>query len=1080
MHNAEKISRASNMLALDTAKSVVVQACAGSGKTWLLSSRIARALVEGVPARSILALTFTNKAAAEMRNRVIGHLQEMAQLSQPELSAKLSDWGLSGEALNQAMDRAPFAFARFLADPEPPVICTFHSWYIKIAAMAPLSMAGAATMSLSTQPWDLMRRAWQLFFEEHVDQTPYAQLVKIIGGYNTREACEQWVRLQVEWTAFGAAIGFGKLTSHQALKAHEQALIENEKAITSFYQTHAGLAAELAKAFDQITGKEEFVGFLKRWRAEELSALTKLLLTPITGSDQLDANSRRRFRLKGGDSRFIRQGQEVRLWGSQAEHYSAKTQDFVCALIDLLDQNDGRLLEARTKMLWSCSQTLSNCLRSVMAVSHEIDFSGLESVAWDLLGGANAPDFHARLDTHIRHILVDEFQDTNPTQWAMLRAWLEQYLQDDPSVRDKRPQVFLVGDPKQSIYRFRRADPQVFQIAARWLKEHYGALEISANTTRRCGPEVTAFLNRAMPGLDAFNRYQPHETLATKNTGFVAWLPEAQNWQEEGSRIGGALKQIKADHPQLRWSDMRILVKTRTHVGHYERALAASGIPFVSDRAGGLLSAPEVRDLIALIRFLAFPWSDTDCAQTLKSPIFGLTDHHLAQIALHESEPKTSFYDRLKAFCATSQAQAELKEAQALLDQWINWATELPVHDLLDRIIYQHRVFDRMAARFSKGVSLQCIANIEAFMALALELDTGRLPSLARFLQELKRWTLVKDADAPGPGLIPNVDAVCISTMHGAKGLESEVVVLADLMDRDRSDAGLRWLINWNQNRDRILSVCSWQSSDPIDDAAWSALQDDAAQAQAEDFNLAYVGATRAKRILLFSATRVKKDADDSWFAKLCGFCDPWTERQNQENISAKDLSLTNKASELIWRGIDFDRSVPTPITKPSAETLALRQGKALHRLLEIGPGISEPFALRRLSSFGLPRESQKQVLEAVRLIAQKESVQIIFDPSKTSYAEREWPIGDEENFSLMRPDRIIQVSVAPEIWWIVDFKWSLLDSERADYVNQLSRYQEQFKTIRSGASVCAKILTAKAELWSLSGATLVLEKASQ
>ena len=93
--------------ALDISRSVVVEACAGSGKTWLLSSRIARALVEGAPPRSILALTFTNKAAAEMRIRVVKHLEELATASPKDLAEKLSQWGLSGEALDRAIENGP-------------------------------------------------------------------------------------------------------------------------------------------------------------------------------------------------------------------------------------------------------------------------------------------------------------------------------------------------------------------------------------------------------------------------------------------------------------------------------------------------------------------------------------------------------------------------------------------------------------------------------------------------------------------------------------------------------------------------------------------------------------------------------------------------------------------------------------------------------------------------------------------------------------------------------------------------------------------------------------------------------------
>ena len=1055
-----------HQIALDTSRSVVVEACAGSGKTWLLSSRVARALLEGTPPREILALTFTNKAAAEMRTRVIGHLKEMAELPEEKLEIKLREWGLAGDALNKAMVQARDLLARYLLDPQPPVIATFHSWYSRLAAMAPLSLAGIATRSLSQRPWDLMRQAWKQFYAEEMEGLPYAALVASMGGNATRQAMESWVQSRVEWAAFGQRLGMDQTSAEQAKALLIQANQLNQQGIDAFYTEQSACAQRLARAFADCAGRESFYEMLSRWQPSDLDALVKLLFTKIDTDTQLDSTEMppARFRMKGGSHVLIRKGTELKKWGPQAGEYIADVESFVRALTSLLNANSARLLHAQTQALWLCGNALGACLDRVMAKTNEIDFTGLELTAWHLMGGQASAGFHERLDQTISQVLVDEFQDTNPVQWAMLREWLSQYVQADQILRQQAPKVFLVGDPKQSIYRFRRADPQVFRVASEWLCQHYGATVLPTNTTRRCGPQVVAFLNAAMPGADPSHRYQAHESHTTNRDGFVARLPIAADWSAEGASIAQALAHIKSEHATLQWSDMRILVRSRTHMAAYEQALAKAGIPFVSDRTGGLLKEPEIRDVMALLRFLAFPWSDVDCAHALKSPIFGCSDAQLAMIAAVTSAGESlSFYEKLTTLADQPNTAAIFKETHASLAQWIDWSAQLPVHDLLDRIIHRQDLVERMAGRFAQGRGLQCIANLEAFLALALDLDTGRFPSLARFLQELHRWSQVKDADAPGPGVMPSSDAVVLSTIHSAKGLEADVVVLAGLLDRDKSDSGMRWLVDWSDSRDQVLGIAAWRSGEPMDQTVKRALLDDRRQSDDEDFNLLYVGCTRARRFLLFSVTEGGKNVDQKWFTKVADHC--------PEMVMPPIEPQRHTGPILRWRGLQFDQHGDGAIARAAPESLAVRQGKALHRLLEFGPKIAPNQRARLIAPFALPIDAQAAVFGAVERIAKSEIAGQIFSKDYLAYAEREWPTADQ---GLARPDRLVRVSEDPETWWIIDFKWQVLDSELSDYARQLAGYQALMQSIRPQAKVFAKILTSQAEIWDLDQGRLV------
>ena len=1100
--------------ALDTGRHVVVEACAGSGKTWLLASRIVRAILEGTPPREIVALTFTNKAAAEMRNRVVSFLREISHADSLTRRARLVELGFRAESLEAAMARSPGAFAAFLADSQPPVISTFHSWYARLAGMAPLSIAGWATRMMSPQPWDLMQRAWRLFFEREVASLPYRELLQYHGHAAIRQAIEQWVKARAEWHALADPVARPECPRDQWGVLFEQVEHQSQQDIRAFYVAQSTRASVFAEAFRGLPGRDEVQRLFDRWDATEFNALRESLLSPVP-REEISSEGSARFRFRRG-RQFVRLGDRQH-WASFKVDVEAELQGFLADINVLLDTVDARLARARTQALWACGERLAKCLDDVMASTHEIDFTGLECMAWELMAGQASDAFHARLDQRVRHLLVDEFQDTNPVQWAMLRSWLSQYDQDDPSVRDQAPRVFIVGDPKQSIYGFRRADPQVFRAATSWLVEKFGASALRTDLTRRCGREIVDFLNRAMPALDSAGRYAPHDTLADRMPGGVWRLPPASTKSQEGDWIAAALLRVRGQYPEIPWSSMRVILRTRTHMAQLEQSLARAGIPFVSDRPGGLLDAPEVRDVMALLRFLSAPWSDRDCAQVLRSPLVDMPEQALIDV-LFSAEPlstaissdplsemmsptratRITLFSRLSSCAAHPGAAACIVHSAQALSAWLAWADRLPVHDLLHRIFSSPDVLARFVARFGGGRGAQCLANIEAFIELALDLDTGRLPSLSRFIRELERWSRADVSEAPSTGSLPAAEAVRISSIHGVKGLEADVVVMAGLLDREMPDTGLLWLAHWSEGRDAILGVDAWSRRDPPTAATVKARHDSERQANDENFNLLYVGITRARRILLMSATARGSDASreagdeqqdatgdtspSGWYRELAGHCDLL-------DVSG-DPDMPSDASSAVvsvnwWASIEpaghpAGRLPPEAGTglaispQTRAETLAIRRGKALHRLLEHGQSLSTVTMDLLLAEFALPATVRSEVVEAADLIRRTPQTARYLDSRLLSFTESEWPGAPGQASPVVRPDRVVRLSAAPEVWCIVDFKWQVLSSQEKDYADQLATYAGVFRDRRPGAEIRALIITAGADVWELIAGRLV------
>ena len=308
-----------------------------------------------------------------------------------------------------------------------------------------------------------------------------------------------------------------------------------------------------------------------------------------------------------------------------------------------------------------------------------LDFADVEWRVAELLARSEYAEYmQYKLDSRYRHILLDEFQDTNPLQWQAMQAWLSAYGGDA-----ERPTVFLVGDPKQSIYRFRRAEPRLFQVAAAQLASGFSAVRLKQDRSRRSAPDVVRAVNRVFSGEAEFADFRAHGWYHDAIEGALRVLPLAQNGHAgEAPETGGQVPEtagVALRNPLLeargeaedrrheeeaallaqeiaaivghwrvddektgarpaQYRDVMLLMRSRTWAQVYERALRTARIPYLGSRQGGLLDTLECGDLVALLEFLVAPFADLKLAQVLRSPIFGAGDGDLMRLAHGEAE----------------------------------------------------------------------------------------------------------------------------------------------------------------------------------------------------------------------------------------------------------------------------------------------------------------------------------------------------------------------------------------------------------------------------------------------------------
>jgi ATP-dependent helicase/nuclease subunit A len=1082
--------------ALDPGSSCVVEACAGSGKTWLLVGRMIRLLLAGCAPADILAITFTRKAAQEMRTRLSADLQALAFAPDAQAKTLLRARGIDPATSPDAMTQARGLYERVLAAELEPTIDTFHGWFWRLLQNAPLDAGVPFAPSLLEQTERLRSEAWQLFSAGlskpggERERGAYLEVVALIGANNANTLLNRFFDRRTEWWTYRDSstqppLARAVLPMQQALE--REGFDEHSLPAAKVRdRTVVAAAGEFATVLAQVprTGKQvaELIERAQAWlRAApgdprgDLGALRDLIFTQ-------DDTPRQVVSPESIEKKYAP--------GKQREYGMAWTR--LAAALERLAQAQREFDAIRlNRAALVCGERLIDIYQELKARQQQLDFADIEWHARRLLiDDDHAAYVQARLDTRFRHILIDEFQDTNPLQWQILERWLGAY-QGDP----ERPTVFVVGDPKQSIYGFRRAEPRLFSAAIDLLRRHFGARHLRTNVTRRNAKSIVAALDKVFESGNGL--YQPQSTVSLEQGKVYlqdlieaikpekidsSVIPELRDVltdarpneesdarEREGARLADTIARFVAATTvteesgtrKARWSDVLLLVRRRTHLESLERALRDAGVPFVSDRAGGLLSTLEASDVIALLEFLAAPFADVKLAQVLRSPFFGATDADLLQLAdadgmgigMREAgnAPAGNWWKRLRTLGGLSSA---LERAKTLLETWVGLAGVLPVHDLLDRVFFDSDARRRFAAAAPATMHPQAQANLDRVLELALSLDSGRYPSLSRFLDEVAALQRTPDQEAPAEGVAMHGDAIRIATIHGAKGLESEIVVLADAHIQQANEEGFRPLIAWppQAQAPEHMSLLGRIKAPGLARRAW--LEEEERQRAQEHWNLLYVAMTRARQVLIVSGVeslRGEKGYEDTWYKRVESF----TERA--------DLPPAVQ----IEAGVGATRTVrdfqPTPCAAGSYRTVLeqdpVRLGRAWHRVLESAASVA---ALERLDqdamarSFQLDPAQTAQVLDAARKVLSSPHLVRFF--SAPGEAELELLDGGE----LLRIDRLVE---ADDAWWVLDFKWRVGVSERATYERQVTRYRDVVQSIHPERVVRAALVVADGEL---------------
>ena len=474
-------------------------------------------------------------------------------------------------------------------------------------------------------------------------------------------------------------------------------------------------------------------------------------------------------------------------------------------------------------------------------------------------------------------LLIDEFQDTDP-----LQAEIALYFANDPATgQSQHGRLFLVGDPKQSIYRFRRADMAMYARTAEQLQQA-GARRIDLSLNRRSQPGVIDWVNhifeRLMQPLQDAEVQPPYHALAPQREGglngpAVSWLggPISESAtlirQLEARHVAASCREVVRRGWQVydraldatrpaRYRDIAVLLPARTILQPLERALSAEAIPYRVEGGSLVYATQEVRDLINCLTAIDDPSDEVAVVAALRSPAYACSDVEIASYRLHQSGSFKYLWPDLDS------VEGRVADALRDLRAWHNRRSEFALASLVDSLINDCRLVE---------IGLLDAGNRNAFRRARFLVEQARAfeasgpESLRAFVEWLEGNVDEAILDQEGAGLDDDEDAVRVLTIHAAKGLEFPIVFLAGLGAAPRNQGP----VFGHDRGDGRIAVRAGRSTarfdlGPVEDV----MRHEQAHEAAERDRLLYVGATRARDHLIVSLFH-KENSRDSAAARL-------------------------------------------------------------------------------------------------------------------------------------------------------------------------------------------------------------------
>ncbi len=996
--------------ASDPAVSVWLGANAGSGKTKVLTDRVARLLLAGTEPQNILCMTYTKAAAAEMQNRLFQGLGKWAMLPDTDLRQALNALGTRGQIDTEQLRRARTLFARAVETPGGLRIRTIHAFCAAILRSFPLEAGVSPRFKELDDKASAQLRAEVV---EAMAMGPDAALVeRLVRHISTDDDLTKLTREIVSHLEL--FLPPRTEAELRRLVGLPDGMTEAGAIATAFDGTEPDLSRKFSHAFRDAAVAKSFHAIARDIAALDLSQPNRAAF---------DALSKQFLYAKSGlskSSNYPPSGSTniVPLMAPIAPEIHA-WMDRVAEAFSLLRRLD---MHAINRDLHAFAAEFLARFQTIKRDRGVLDFDDQIRLARRLL---NDPSVAAwvlyRLDGGIDHVLIDEAQDTSPAQWDLIRGLTQEFAAGDGARSGVERTVFVVGDKKQSIYSFQGADPVAFDLMQAHFATEFGRIGGSLNQlglhhSFRSSPAILAVVDQTFAGAPNAGAGEPvtHEPFLQDLPGRVDLWPltgsaapdaERPEWYiptdimgrrsdklELANMVAAEVRRMVSQETiplqdretgalsrrPITEADILILVRSRGELSNgIIRACKAAGLRVAGSDRLKICEELVVKDILALLQFLVLPEDDLSLAAALRSPLFCWTEQQLYALA----QPRPEGMYLWQALRAAPEHEATLQVLGDLLER-VDF--DRP-YDLIERILTRHGGRLRLLARLGHEVE----DFIDALLAQAMDYEERDVPSLTGFLD----WLQSEDVEVQRR-LDASGGEVRVMTIHGAKGLESPIVLLPDTGPR-KAPVGGKLLAG--------AEAVSWKGRKENLPPEIAALNDARIEREdLEEMRLLYVAMTRAEKWLIACGTAgTAKTLPEYWHSWIA---------EGMERAGAVDCAFPSGSGKRHafgdWPGLPLETAVAAPrppvvapvlpdVAEPdraSRATLspsqlggakvlpgdadpdeagaALEYGRLMHLLLEVLP--LEPPAARHEAGLALMagQDDPPPLHEAAQLVA--------------------------------------------------------------------------------------------------------------
>jgi ATP-dependent helicase/nuclease subunit A len=976
----------------DPAVSAWVAANAGSGKTHVLAQRVINLLLASVAPERILCLTFTKAAAANMAKRVFDTLGRWTTLDDDALDAAIGEASRGAPGVRRALARR--LFARALDTPGGLKVQTIHAFCTQLLHQFPFEANVAARFTV-------------------LDETAQAQLLEQLTLSALLEGAS------TPGSPLGRALGIAMTAgADQTFRDVVREAINQRDAFIGWRETAGSVEAAIAD-LSRLLGIDP-QDSLDSVEAEFLTGSSippaewPTIAATLMEGNKTDSEQARRFAalttLSGANRLELYleifctdEGNPRKSIVTRAIKDAGLVERLVAEqarVIAILERRNAVISRDRSGALLTVADAVLTRYDAEKERRGLLDYDGLIDKALALLTDVDAAWVHYKLDLGIDHVLIDEAQDTSDKQWDIVLRLVAEFTAGK-GARDLRRTIFAVGDEKQSIFSFQDAAPRQFALMRRHFeKAHNDAgLEFVAHRFEhsfRSGESALAAVDEVFkaPGMAASvtadsGGFPPHIALPDAPPSLVEiWEPERPDERDESVEGWDApFDEMRETSPRVKLArriarTVRGLVDGRITVGIERRAARYGDLLILVRQRGPLFEAIiralknehvevagadrlvltehiAVMDLMALADALLLPQDDLALATVLRSPLFGFSDEDLFAIA--HGRGRSSL--RTVLLCKSVE-EDKFANAAAHLEELAEAARHESPFGFYARVLGAGGGRRRFLARLGAEAN----DALDEFLNLALDYERRQTPSLQGFVAWLReaRAEVKRDMEIAR-------NEVRVMTVHGAKGLEAPIVILADTMTPPAGPRPPRLLglpggaVVWAARKDDDV--------EPVAVARQAAL----AEAENEYRRLLYVAMTRAAdRLIVCGADGKNKRPDGCWYDLVRKPLQPFLveEEENEEKVwryrkpaapaAVAEPAASSAATKVEQGGVPSWLRQPAPIELPRSAPLspssafdeeigrvfahvagsaaerrkALARGRIVHRLMQSLPDI--------------------------------------------------------------------------------------------------------------------------------------------